>query len=109
VDGVTVALPVAISTEVAFVLVSDILPLAPLLASFFTLIYIVVELTVPLLFVNVKLEPKPDPDVVDISYPVGAETDISASKFAPDTVKLCSLLSLPEHVEKDENDEDVDI
>jgi hypothetical protein len=79
----TVPVPVAISTEVALVLDMLTLPLAPLLASLFNLVYTVVELIVPLFSVSVKLEPKPEPDVEETSYPVGAEIEILASKLDP--------------------------
>jgi hypothetical protein len=50
----------------------------------------VVELTVPPLWVNVTLEVKPLPEVVDTSNPVGGVTTILAERLEPLTLKLCS-------------------
>ena len=71
------------------------------------LTYIVVEPTVPPLSDNVTLEPKLPPDVVDTSNPLGAVTVISAVKPDPDTLKFCSLDTLPSHVLKALNVPDV--
>ena len=65
----------------------------------------VVELTVPLVGVNVTVEdPENDPDVVEISKSDGAVTTKFAVKRAPETVKLCSEEAEPEHAEKFVND-----
>jgi hypothetical protein len=68
----------------------------------------VVELTVPPLWVNVTLEVKPLPEVVDTSNPVGGVTTILAERLEPLTVKLCWVDAVPAHAVNAESVPEVD-
>ena len=71
-----------------------------MVADVVVLTYIVVVETLPEVCVNDNEEPKLLPDVVEISYPVGAEIDISFVKNVPDTVNDCSAEFTPVHAVK---------
>ena len=103
----TVPAPVASFTVVAPVLVHAIFPLAPFEAEEVNLTYTLDEATDPLDCVKVTLDPKPEPEVLETSYPVGAVTVMSFVKLFPEMVKLCSVPAEPEHDVKVEKDDDV--
>jgi hypothetical protein len=71
--------------------------------------YIVVLATVPLVWVRVILVVYPEPEVVDISKPVGADIDILAANPDPLAVKLWAADTDPEIEEKVFNEPVVDI
>ena len=47
--------------------------------------------TVPTVCVKLKEAPKPEPELFDISKPIGADSEIFVVKLLPDTVKLCTM------------------
>ena len=94
---------------VAPVLVHAIFPLAPLEADEVSLTYTLDEATDPLDCVKVTLDPKPEPDVLETSYPVGAVTVMSFVRFIPEMVKLCSVPAEPAQGANVENDAVVEI
>lgn len=59
-----------------------------------------VELTVFEVGVKVTKPAKELPDVKDTSYPVGAVTVMSETRFVPETVKFCSAEAKPLQVVK---------
>ena len=49
---------------------------------------------------NQELYPKPEPDEVETSYPLGGVTTKLACMLTPETVKFCSELTTPEQAVK---------
>jgi hypothetical protein len=70
-----------------------------LVASDFSLTYIVVALTLVPLRTTVTDDAKPDPLDNDNSYPVGALTVMSADKLVPLTNRGCAVEAVPAQVE----------
>lgn len=93
-------MPVADVCVVAFVVLALILPEAPLVASDFNLTYIETELTEVPVLVTVSDGAKPVPLDSEISYPVGALTVTSASRFDPFNVRVWVADAVPAHVLK---------
>ena len=73
------------------------LPLDPVVALLINLTYTAVEVNVPDIGVNDRVELYVPEIAFEISKPVGAVKTTLAFKLEPETVNICGVITQPEH------------